>query len=377
MIAIDWSGSTGSINYTPMTYDSAGIQTGGGVMGNTSAATAQMRWLDVFMNNSNVKDALAAGTMQIGITGWGSASQHLNQGPLSMSTNATGAGLIALYSANWNATNQTNAQAAIDAANPFGNTGGLGQLNDKINSSLSADYPGRTQNNNFKQILIVVTDGTAGTSATGIPSMQSPNVISTVPQDPNTGTWAGGANQSLQMDLQDPTKQEIYAVFCGNSTDYPALQVLLNSISNSTYNNTNPGVSGTPGPNQYAMDTDNNSQLEAMGDAIAADVCSIPFACDCPPGYTTVYLDPALNTYTASTGICDDVTPPICRRVECECPPATIPGTVTTELGTCPDSAPLIYQVGDPNFVSDRQCNYFFYISTTANYDVGGFGDIM
>ena len=373
VIAIDWSGSTGSINYTPMTYDSAGIQTGGGVMGNTSAATAQMRWLDVFMNNSNVKDALAAGTMQIGITGWGSASQHLNQGPLSMSTNATGAGLIALYSANWNATNWTNAQAAIDAANPFGNTGGLGQLNDKINSSLSADYPGRTQNNNFKQILIVVTDGTGGTAATGIPSMQSPNVISTAPQAPNTGTWAGGANQSLQMDLQDPTKQEIYAVFCGNSTDYPALQTLLNSISNSTYNNTNPGVSGTPGPNQYAMDTDNNSQLEAMGDAIAADVCSIPFACDCPSGYTTVYLDPALNTYTASTGICDDVTPPICRRVECECPPATIPGTVTTELGTCPDSAPLIYQVGDPNFVSDRQCNYFFYISTTANYDVGGF----
>ena len=84
------------------------------------------------------------------------------------------------------------------------------------------------------------------------------------------------------------------------------------------------------------------------------------------PGYTKVYLDPATNTYTADSGVCDDVTPPICRKVTCECPPATIPGTVTTELGTCPDSAPLIYQLGDPNFVSDRQCNYFFYISTTG-----------
>ena len=373
VIAIDWSGSTGNINYTPMTFDSAGNQTGGGVMGNTTAATAQMRWLDVFINNSNVKDALAAGTMQIGITGWGTASMHMNQGGLSMSTNATGAGLIALYSANWNATNTTSAQAAIDAANPFGNTGGLGQLNDKSSSSLAGDYPGRTQNDNFKQILIVVTDGTAGTAATGIEAMQSPNVIATAPQGTNTGTWAGGANQSAQIDLQDTTKQEIYAVFCGNSTDYPANQALLNSISNSTYNDTNPGVSGTPGPNQYAMDTDDNAQLDAMGDAIAADVCSIPFACTCPPGYTTVYLDPGTSTYTGSTGVCDDVTPPICRKVECECPPATIPGTVTTALGTCPDSSPEIYQIGDPNFVSDRECNYYYFISTSPNYDVGGF----
>ena len=75
----------------------------------------------------NVRDSLAAGTMQVGITGWGTQSMHLNQGPLSMSTNATGAALIALYSTNWNTTNgTTSAEAAINAANPFSGTGGLG-----------------------------------------------------------------------------------------------------------------------------------------------------------------------------------------------------------------------------------------------------------
>ena len=374
VIAIDWSGSTDNIDYTPMTFDSSGNQTGGGNMGNSSAATAQMRWLDVFMANPNVRDALAAGTMQIGITGWGTASMHLNQGGLSMSSNATGAALIALYAANWNATNQTNAQAAINAANPFSGTGGLGQLNDKANSSYAAQYPARTQDPSFKQILIVVTDGTSGTSAVGIAPMQSPNVNATVPpQINNTGFWASQSNQSADIDLQDATKQEIFGVFCGNSTSYPGDQALLNSITNSRYLDTNPGVSGTPGPNQYAMNTDVVGELNASADQIAGDVCSIPFSCNCPTGYTKVYLDPSTNTYTADSGVCDDVTPPICRKVTCECPPATIPGTVTTELGDCPDTAPLIYQVGDPNFVSNRQCNYFFYVSTQANFVVGGF----
>jgi hypothetical protein len=51
-----------------------------------------------------------------------------------------------------------------------------------------------------------------------------------------------------------------------------------------------------------------------------------------------------------------------------------VPGTVVTELGTCPDSAPLIYQIGDPNFIQPdpARCNYFYYISTQANYVYGG-----
>ena len=55
--------------------------------------------------------------------------------------------------------------------------------------------------------------------------MQSPNVMSTnPPQANNTGFWASQSNQSADIDLQDATKQEIYAVFCGNSTDYPGDQ---------------------------------------------------------------------------------------------------------------------------------------------------------
>ena len=386
VIAMDWSGSTvmncpgNTPDYTPMIFDPSGNQIGGGVMGNACPGTAQMRWLDVFMNSLEIKDALAAGTMQIGITGWGNLSMHLDQGGLSMSTGATGAALIALYNANWNTTNLTDANAAIQAGNPFSTTGGLGQLNDKSNSSLAASYPARTQDPTFKQILIVVTDGTSGNEANGIAAMQSPNIISTAPQSPNIGTWAAGSNQSAQIDLQDATKQEIVAVFCnGAAGNNPALACLLNSISNTYYQNTAsaPGCGTSspqlPGPNQYTMSAQSTSSLEASATAIAGSVCSIPFVCTCPAGYTTVYLDSATSTYTASSGVCDDVTPPICRKVLCECPPPTIPGTVTTVLGICPDSSPEIYQIGDPNFISNRECNYFYYINTPPNYDLGGF----
>ena len=127
-------------------------------------------------------------------------------------------------------------------------------------------------------------------------------------------------------------------------------------------------------PYQFGIDASQPSTTwDAVADAVAGSVCGTNFQCDCPAGYTKVFLEPITSTYTASSGTCDDITPPICRKVTCECPTATIPGGVTTILGTCPDTAPLIYQVGSPNFVSDRQCNYYFYNSIPANYDIGGF----
>lgn len=380
VIAMDVSGSTtpgGPPQYIPMQFIGGNQVPGTGVMGDTQNATAQLRWLDVFMNSPEVTTALAAGTMQIGTTMWANNSTQLLQGTVSMSNTATGVSLCNLYTAAWPGGGGTNADNAIFGSggvnNPLGGNGGLAMLNNKAASSLSASYPARTQDPSFKQILIVVTDGTAGTQATqtanGTPQYQSPLIASGAQPNANTGNWASGANQSALIDLQDSQKQEIYAVYCGSTNPVPGTSALLDSISNSTYN-------AGPGPNQYTMAANNNNSLLVSATAIAGDVCSTPFVCECPTGYTLVYPDPTTSTYSSATGTCTDdpVERPICRKVECECPPATVPGTVITELGTCPDSAPLIYQIGDPNFVQTdpAQCNYFYYVSTQANYVYGG-----
>jgi len=384
VIAMDVSGSTtpsGPPNYTPMVFDAAGnLVPGTGVMGNTDNGTAQLRWLDVFMNSTEVTDALAAGTMQIGTTMWAGASTQLLQGGLSMNSNATGVSLCNLYTANWPAGGGTNANNAIFGTgginSPLTGNGGLAMLNNKSASSFSAQYPGRTQDPSFRQVLIVVTDGTQGananSTANGVPQYQDSAIIATGRPNANTGNWAAGANQSADIDLQDEHKQEIFAVYCGATNPVPGVTALLDSISNTTYDVPN----STPGPNQYTMAANNNQSLLDSATAIAGDVCSIPFVCECPTGYTLVYPDPSTSTYSSSTGTCSDDPnlAPICRKVECECPPITVPGTVVTELGTCPDSAPLIYQIGDPNFIQPdpARCNYFYYISTQANYVYGG-----
>ena len=390
VIAMDVSGSTGTPNYVPMQFDANGNQIPGtGIMNGNNRATAQLRWLDVFMNDPNITQALAANTMQIGITTWAGTSQHRLQGGLSMTTTATGASLCNIYQSPgvWTS-GGTSVQAAIfgNNADPLLGNGGLALLNDKANSSLAANYPARTQSNNFRQILIVVTDGTesqVNPAAGTVAIQQTPNVISTPPQLANTGAWAAGSNQSVDIDLQDATKQEIYGIFCGATNIIPGLSLALNAITNTYYNNTDTNPASptfgqtsapfVPGPNQLTMSANNLASLTASAQAIAGAVCSVPFVCECPPGYTLVYPD-SNGDFNQPTGTCSDIPgeSPTCRKVECECPPATIPGTVTTELGDCPDSPPLIYQVTDPDFVSNRECNYFFYESTPPNYDVGG-----
>jgi hypothetical protein len=95
-----------------------------------------------------------------------------------------------------------------------------------------------------------------------------------------------------------------------------------------------------------------------------------PFICNCPPGYTKVFYNSTTNVYTSPTGICNNIKPPICRKVTCACPISPV-GTTTTTTGNCDD----VYLVGNPTYVNPnpRICNYFKYESTPANFKVGSF----
>ena len=374
VIAMDWSGSTGTplINcVTGSTTAPPGVQ--------ITRASAQLRWLHVFLNNTSISDAMSAGTMQVGFQGWGSSgTRWMQPGNISMSNTVTPEAACNWYTSTWPANEGTHVDAAIGTTSPTAGQGGLAQLNDKPNSSFASQYPSRLQNASFKQILIVVTDGgiaSTGGYETNVHKFQTPNATNagpTVPpnQDFNIGWWAENYLQSSPPDSTvDSRKQEIYAIYCGATSSTPSSSLVLNNISNTKYD-TN---TQTPGPYQLTMSANLSAGIDAAADEIAGNVCAAPITCTCPTGYALVYPNPATNLYTDGDGVCNYERPPICRQVTCSCPASTIPNSITTVTGTCPDSAPGLFAIGDPNWVNPdpRLCNYFYYDSVPANYDAG------
>ena len=351
VIAMDWSGSTGPPNYNPVT----------GVMGNTNRSTAQLRWLDVFLQDPAIQSQLTSGNMQIGFTGWGTTSTPWDP----MSNTKSRISIINWYLANWNITNETDAQQAIfgNANSPTTGNGALALLNNKAGSSLGD----RSSSSFFKQLLITVTDGTGGTQANSgqVSQQQNPAIISGASQPQNTGSWA-------LTNLGAANKQELIGVFCGSNTNVPSSAVILDSLSNTRYNTS----SSTPGTNQYTMNAQNNSELESVANDVAGSLCSISFVCTCPTGYTLVYPNPTTGgLFTEASGTCSNLPEqqPICRKVTCECPTSPILDAVTTVTGICPSSSPKIFSIGDPSWVdpTPQVCNYFYYDTVPGNTNVG------
>lgn len=349
VIAMDWSGSTGDPDYNPVT----------GVMGNTERSTAQLRWLDVFLQDAAIQSELSSGNMQIGFTGWSGGSTQWDP----MSNTKSRISIINWYINNW-ASGGTNAQQAIfgNANSPTTGNGALALLNNKSGSTLG----NRTASSNFKQILITVTDGTGGTTAISgqVAQQQNPAIISGASQPQNTGSWA-------LTNLGAANKQELIGVFCGANANWQTgfLSGILNSLTNTQYN----GATNTPGPNQFTMNAQNNSELEAVANQVAGSLCSLPTVCTCPTGYTLVYKNSSTNFYTESSGICSNEEPPVCRKVTCECPTAPIPDAVTTITGVCPSTSPKIFSIGDPSWVdpTPQVCNYFYYDTVPGSTGVG------
>ena len=352
VIAMDWSGSTNTPDYNPVT----------GVMGNTNRSTAQLRWLDVFLQDSAIQSELTSGNMQIGFTGWAGGSTPWDP----MSNTKSRIDIINWYLNNW-AFGGTDAQQAIfgNANSPTTGSGALALLNNKAGSSLGD----RSSSSFFKQLLITVTDGTGGTQANSgqVSQQQSPTIISGINQPQNTGSWA-------LTNLGAANKQELIGVFCGADANWQTNfnPVILDSTTNTDYNI----VPNVPGPNQFTMNAQDNSELEAVANQVASSLCSIPFVCTCPTGYTLVYPNPTTGgLFTEASGTCSNLPEqqPICRKVTCECPTAPISDAVTTVTGICPSASPKIFSIGDPAWVdpTPQVCNYFYYDTVPGNNKVG------
>ena len=387
VIAVDVSSSTidkpnrrYKPEYIPIQLDSNGaIVPGTGVFTtpagqSTLAASAEMYWLDRFMNHPIVRNGMAAGNIQVGATAWNDNPEGRitpNSPPYtSMTSTLTGADYVNDFITMWPINGGTCTRQAIGTSTPTTGNRGLSVLNDKAGSELGD----RIADPNFKQILVVVTDGSnnnpvyCGEQSIDLAPFQSPNVTAGPSQVANTGAWA-------LANLGDAYKQEIYAVFCNPDIGIvPNKTGTINSITNSTYNTTDVSLSNQPGPpfqpgdNQVLCSAQNLQSINDSVEEIVGSICNIE--CDCPPGYTLVY--PTGNTYTGIAGLCNTENPPICRKVVCDCPepPAN---TTVTESGQCPDVY-LAGPNGDPNYVNSnpKLCSYFKLVSSDPSYELGG-----
>lgn len=115
-------------------------------------------------------------------------------------------------------------------------------------------------------------------------------------------------------------------------------------------------------PEGYALTTCINGTLQCVS------ITTLPQECDCPEGYTLVYPNDNFG-YTESTGDCIYTNPPICRKVECNCPPPPVDNFIGEETGEC-DNVYLAGANGDPNYknLDPLICHYFSRQVQSPNY---------
>ena len=298
---------------------------------------AQLTWLTAFLADPNITSQLSSGQTQIGFTSWSSTSAAydipVSGSTYTMSDVINTSDVLAWYNANWFG-DGTSIQLGLST--------GQTRLNQKGGSRLGD----RSSNAFFRQIILFVTDATqAGDSTNGC-------------------AYQSGTTNSSSSN----PKQNVFVLFCGANSPFP-------SAATAPFSNILNEISCDSGPingsqYQYGINAADSSSIGVVAESIASSVCSIPFVCTCPTGYTKVFQNASTLNYTEASGVCDNITPPVCRKISCECPTSPT-GSTTTVTGTCP----TVYEVGDPEYTNldPRMCNSFSYASTLPNYNVGGF----
>lgn len=301
---------------------------------------AQLTFLTGFLNDPDIQALLDNQQMQIGFTQWGTNSQVIPNSGFSMCADpivVNPNSIPTYYDNNWVGFASTNCVAGLDGA--------VAMLNDTASSELGD----RSSNPNFRRVILFVTDTTT-----------DPGVVGEPYQSSTVGNGNGPANQFL------------YAIYCGANDSQPVDGNVLNHI---TMTNGPANVD----PYQFGINASDTTTIQPVVDALSGAVCGTDYECNCPTGYEIVYFNPATSYWDSATGECSEVNTPRCRKVTCECPnPPLPPGSIITESGDCPDSPPLIYEVGptaDPSYINPNppQCTFDLTLTAQANYFAGGF----
>ena len=314
IIAMDTSGSTGGPN--------------GGRPGNYPEGTgyAQRLFTRIFVDNLDIRDGMDNGRIQVGFTSWSGnftiepTVESMNPNGFSMSSTITGVEVFDWYNDSFFG-GTTEIPEALTHAQSV--------INDKSNSELGD----RSGDSNFKQFIILITDtGTAPPFRVGCPFQSA----------------------TLGGNCDGPDNQFLLPVYVGQYSDQPPSPGVLSSIScnRDQY--------------EFGVNASDTSSTVAIVDAITAEVCGGDYDCNCPEGYTLVYPDVSQNdvSWTLEQGTCqangEDTYAPICRKIDCGCPPSPVDWATGTTEGEC-DNLYAAGPNGDPNYVNPNPltCNYF------------------
>lgn len=289
-----------------------------------TVGAAQIEYVKKAIDNPALQTRMAAGEVQIGIATYAGSFISMNPGGNSMTSTLTGSQVETWLQTNWITTGLSNIPQAL--------TGAQTVLNNKAGSDLGD----RSSNPLFRQDIIFLTADIPATSV-------------------------GCAYQSSTYGGTAAANQYLTAVYA-SSYVFGGLTAPSN-LSNISCT-TNTLLNTVIAVNQFIQII---AQAQALTNGFSC--ANDETTCNCPPGYTAVYKDSS-GYYTQSTGTCDPNDPPICRKIECNCPTPPFVGGVTTETGTCDD----IYLVGDPSYINPtpKICSYFGSSTTKASFSQTG-----
>ena len=339
----------------------------------------QHQFISDFLDNSDVQSALSSGRLQMGFTAFGSAESTFMNLRTSGNVQKTMANTFDPDTVIDGLGFSSSATAYYNTLDPSGQKTnfcrGIYNAFEVLNSKSTTELGDRSGNANFIQAVIVITDARCRANTTS-----PPNSFNEKNNCRAGGSSIGMTYQSSLLGGGGPANQYIYTVWCGENQDVfdsqgnikisddcaNATQGIYPFTGNDILDNLT-GDANTPNrQNQYIILSQqplNDQKTDYVAQQIINSICS--FSCSCPTGYTLVY--PGNNGYTEPTGDCNDVNPPICRKIGCECPPPINPKGLTTKIGNCDD----VYKAGpngDPNYVNPNPviCSFFYEDITPA-----------
>ena len=301
---------------------------------------------------------MAAGEVQIGISGWGG-----NNFTTQDQTLTTSIANINNAAANLAWTSGTNYNSAISA--------GITNLDYILaNPAASGSYLGSRQGqSNFRRVLIVVSD-----ASFACPTLNF-NMTNFLWQRGQQGNWSQAGNMTVaQGDIPDASMNvESFAIFAtdsnpGNGGNWVNNLVCLAGNA----------ISGQTTANVFAAF--NTTTHQALANQLASGLCALPPVCTCPPGYVRVRRDSdgTAPPYELDPPCTSEGKSGICRKIECECNPINLPSPniTTTTTGDCPDVI-LAYDPnftgGDPEYVNPNPliCHYDYECCIPGSTDKG------
>ena len=329
----------------------------------TSSAYAQIDILVTWLNSGDVYSRAIVGSLQVGIllasekTNDHDATTFFDSTPLtgtsySMSRDSPGGGAVIRQwcENNWHSVLDAAGSGAVTIQDmPATLQGAQGLMNIKainLNPSILGSQLGdRSGASDFKQQIIHLSRLTTLVSTPLACQMQ--NLI------PNQEVFGVGVYENSSV---VPTNfQDIINSLTCTSGPYASdiKQFLL------PLDNTNPRI----------LDATNVLQTS---NSLIDTLCPVQYSFDCDDvnDFTLVWQD-AQGFWTKEFPIMPPSSTyvPLCRKVECNCPPSDNPNLPTYTRGTCDD----VYESGDPDYVNldPLFCYYSEQFTTKPSFEVG------